>query len=236
MIKIAICDDQKEYLDTAKNLITQYGAEKDVPFDIIEFSNPSDLLDETVEYDIYLLDVCMPGITGMSLATELRAKRIESPIVFLTSYSDYAVQAFGVNATHYIVKPYTKEEFFKGVDKALAAININSPKTIKLKIEGGYKTILVYNIVWSESNDHYQIISLLNGEKLYVRISATELADKLSPFGCFYQCGKTYIINLDYIDKLSSNSAALTSGDNLVIPRTAFKGLQTAYFDYFGRR
>ena len=101
-------------MDTAKNLITQYGAEKDVPFDIIEFSNPSDLL-----------DVCMPGITGMSLATELRAKRIESPIVFLTSYSDYAVQAFGVNATHYIVKPYTKEEFFKGVDKALAAININ---------------------------------------------------------------------------------------------------------------
>ena len=50
------------------------------------------------------------------------------------------------------------------------------------------------------------------------------------------QCGKTYIINLDYIDKLSSNSAALTSGDNLVIPRTAFKGLQAAYFDYFGRR
>ena len=48
--------------------------------------------------------------------------------------------------------------------------------------------------------------------------------------------GKTYIINLDYIDKLSSNSATLTSGDNLVIPRTAFKGLQTAYFDYFGRR
>ena len=90
--------------------------------------------------------------------------------------------------------------------------------------------------MWSESNDHYQIISLLNGEKLSVRISATELADKLSPFGCLYQCGKTYIINLDYIDKLSSNSAALTSGDNLVIPRTAFKGLQTAYFDYFGRR
>ena len=112
MIKIAVCDDEKKYLDRIKELSEQYADEKGLLFDIHPYASPSDFLDSVEggeEYSGYILDIYMPGITGMSVATELRSSGIEAPIIFLTSSPDFALQAFGVNATHYILKPYDKD-------------------------------------------------------------------------------------------------------------------------------
>ena len=108
MRSIAVLDDEKSYLDSVLALLEEYESERNEHFATERFINPSDFLDKLESgavYDIYLLDIYMPGITGMSIATELRSRGVKSPIIFLTSSTDHALQAFGVDATHYLLKP-----------------------------------------------------------------------------------------------------------------------------------
>ena len=236
MIRIAVCDDEKKHLDKIKDLLEQYENEKGLLFDIYAFSSPSDLLDKIEageKYSIYILDIYMPGITGMSVATELRSGGVEAPIIFLTSSPDFALQAFGVNATHYILKPYEKNSVFFAIDKALHEIGMMRPEGIMLRIDGGYQNIPARSIIFSEADDNYQRIHLTNEKYLYIRITMGELYEQLSSLNGFFKLGRSHIINLMHVVKFTSNKIFMTGDKELNIPKGAVADFKTAYFNYF---
>ena len=220
MIRIAVCDDEKKYLDESAKLLSEYATVRNVRFSVEQFDKPFDFLeklDKGEKFDIYLLDVYMPSLTGVDIATDLRRRNDENPVIFLTSSRDHAVEAFGVYATHYLLKPYTKDDFFSAMDKAVHSIVQNKPKTILMKTANGYHNISVSKIVYCESLNHYQTICFVDENPAMVRISQAELWEKLSPFGQFYLCGKTYIINFEQIEKILSGTVELTTGQNLAV-------------------
>ena len=236
MIRIAICDDEKEFRDAAERMLNQYMEDKTVPFQADVFNVPSELVDMTEKgtiYDIYLLDIYMPGISGMSIATELRNRDIKSPIIFLTSSTDHALEAFGVDATHYLLKPYTKDSFYVGMDKAMQSIASHKNDSVILKVDNDYRSILVSKLIYCEAEDKYQRLYLASGEKLLIRISGTELYKQLSEFDSFYHCGRAHIINLDYISRVTVEGVIFKNGRALKLPHTVLAGLKKAFFDYF---
>mgnify|MGYP006316239855 FL=1 len=236
VLKIAICDDEKEFCDSAERMLKLYMEEKGVSFQADTFGVPSDLADMTEKgtiYDIYLLDIYMPGVTGMSIATELRNRDIKSPIIFLTSSTDHALEAFGVDATHYLLKPYTKDSFYVGMDKAMQSIASHKNDSVILKVDNDYRSILVSKLIYCEAEDKYQRLYLENGERLLVRISGTELYKLLSEFDSFYHCGRAHIINLNHISRVTQSGAEFKNGMQLSLPHTVLAGLKKAFFDYF---
>lgn len=236
MLKIAICDDEKEFCDSAERMLKLYMEEKGVSFQADTFGVPSDLADMTEKgtiYDIYLLDIYMPGVTGMSIATELRNRDIKSPIIFLTSSTDHALEAFGVDATHYLLKPYTKDSFYVGMDKAMQSITSHKNDSVILKVDNDYRSIPVSKLIYCEAEDKYQRLYLENGERLLVRISGTELYKLLSEFDCFYRCGRAHIINLNHISRVTKSGAVFKNDMQLNLPHTVLAGLRSAFFDYF---
>ena len=237
MIKIAICDDECKFLDSAEEMLKQYLSDNGISAQTDLFRIPLELIDaieKGMRYDIYLLDIYMPGISGMSIATELRSRDIKSPIIFLTSSTDHALEAFGVNATHYLLKPYTKTNFYVGMDKAMQSITSHRDDSIVLKVDNEYRSISVSNILYCEAEDKYQRLYLKNGERLLVRITGTELYKQLSAFDCFYRCGRAHIVNLNHIRKVGQDGAAFKDGVQLLLPRSVLAGLRKAFFDYFG--
>ena len=236
LLKIAICDDEKMFCDSAEGMLKLYMEEKAMPFQADVFNIPSELLDMTEKgtiYDIYLLDIYMPGVTGMSIATELRSRGVKSPIIFLTSSTDHALEAFGVDATHYLLKPYTKDSFFVGMDKAMQSIASHKNDSVILKVDNDYRSIPVSKLIYCEAEDKYQRLYLENGEKLLIRISGTELYKLLSEFDSFYHCGRAHIINLNHISRVTQSGAVFKSGMQLSLPHTVLAGLKKAFFDYF---
>ncbi len=236
MLKIAICDDEKKFCDEAEYMLNLYMKENEVLFQTDVFSVPSELVDvieNGVIYDIYLLDIYMPGITGMSIATELRSCGVKSPIIFLTSSTDHALEAFGVDATHYLLKPYSKEHFYMGMDKAMQSITSHKDDSIVLKVDNEYRSISVSGIIYCQSEDKYQRLYLESGEKLLIRISGADLYKKLSQFYSFYHCGRAHIINLDYISRVTVEGVIFKNGRALKLPHTVLAGLKKAFFDYF---
>ena len=236
VLKIGICDDEKEFCDSAERMLKLYMEEKSIPFQADVFNIPSELVDATEKgtiYDIYLLDIYMPGITGMSIATELRSRSVKSPVIFLTSSTDHALEAFGVDATHYLLKPYTKDSFYVGMDKAMQSIASHKNDSVILKVDNDYRSILVSKLIYCEAEDKYQRLYLENGERLLVRISGTELYKLLSEFDSFYHCGRAHIINLNHISRVTPDGAVFKNGMQLNLPHTVLAGLRSAFFDYF---
>ena len=236
VLKIAICDDEKEFRSAAEQMLKLYMADKSAQFLADTFGVSSDLIDATEKgtiYDIYLLDIYMPGITGMSIATELRSRGVKSPIIFLTSSTDHALEAFGVDATHYLLKPYTKDSFYVGMDKAMQSIASHKNDSVILKVDNDYRSILVSKLIYCEAEDKYQRLYLENGERLLVRISGMELYKQLSEFDSFYHCGRAHIINLNHISRVTQSGAVFKNGMQLSLPHTVLAGLRSAFFDYF---
>lgn len=236
MLKIAICDDEQLYLDKTRAMLEQYTAAHDIEITAEAFSNSSMLLDSIeagARHDIYLLDIYMPGVSGMSVATELRSMGVRSPIIFLTSSTEHAVEAFGVDATHYLLKPYTQQNFFAAMDKAMQSISTHAEESIMLKIGGGYQNVPVDQILYCESADNYQRLWVKDGDTLLVRITASELYGLLEDFGCFYRCGRAYILNLNHVKKVTAHSAVLKTGMELLLPRSTVAPLRNAFFHHF---
>ena len=236
MLRIAVCDDEQAYLEQVQDMLEQYAAAYHAEITADPFLNSSALLDAIdagERHDIYLLDIYMPGVSGMSVATELRSRGVRSPIIFLTSSTEHAVEAFGVDATHYLLKPYTQQNFFLAMDKAMQSISTHAEESIVLKVEGDYQNILVSDILYCEAANNHQRLWMKSGSELLVRMTASGLYEMLEGFGYFHRCGRAYILNLNHVKKVTANSAVLRNGAEIPLPHSAVAPLRAAFFAHF---
>ena len=138
-----------------------------------------------------------------------------------------------MDATHYLLKPYTQQNFFAAMDKAMQSISAHAEESIVLKIGGEYQNVSVDRILYCESADNYQRLWMKDGSELLVRMTASELYDLLESFGCFHRCGRAYILNLDHVKKVTINAAVLKNGVELPLSHSAVAPLRAAFFSHF---
>lgn len=123
LLKVAVCDDIEKELEKMKTALDAYEkAHPGIYFAVDEYQSALTILNAVKNektYDIALLDICMPGILGTDVAQEVLAKAPDTNIIFLTTSDEYAVDAFALNATHYLLKPFTQEKFDAAMDRAV---------------------------------------------------------------------------------------------------------------------
>ena len=126
MLKLCICDDQPGDLERLEGFTAEFFQSRpDLPALVETFRSPFDLLERLEEkggFDIYLLDILMPHLSGLELARKLRERGETAQILFLTSSREYALDAFAVNAAGYLLKPVEREAFFQAVTAAAQAL------------------------------------------------------------------------------------------------------------------
>lgn len=238
-MKIVICDDEQSSLSDLKQLLGKYEAQCPQELAVSSFRCPFDLL-ETVEsgrlFDIFLLDICMAGMTGIALAQALRLRGVTAPVIFLTASKDYALEAFGVGATQYLLKPFQQTDFFAAMDAAVGKSCAERRRQVMFKTEAGFKTVAVRDILYAECRDKNQEIALTDGTCISVRITSSELFDLLSPYSDFARCGAAYILNLAHIHALGVKAVVMKNGVSIKIPRGAYPKLKSDFFQFFYER
>ena len=126
-MKIAICDDDALCREQTAALIGEYAQGKDIS--VSEYERPGSVLDDAAlmgGFDIYILDVLMPGTDGIQLGMKLRQMGMNGKILYLTSSREYAIDAFKTKAIGYLVKPIRKEALYPLLDEIIqqaAAVN-----------------------------------------------------------------------------------------------------------------
>jgi DNA-binding LytR/AlgR family response regulator len=236
MLHIAICDDMPQELERAGSMLKKYACEHmhyEIKTD--SFSTPLELLTHVSEkggFDVLLLDIYMPGIIGTDAARELRAMGDNCQIIFLTTSRDHAVDAFSLNAAHYLVKPYSEKEFFAALDKVMDTLTKKDEVYITIKSTDGISRIDLNKLVYSETDNHVQKLYLSDNRVISVRKSSSELFELLEEEPRFYKCGSTYIINMDYIVELTSRNVAFSTGARIPILSRKYIELRKLYMDY----
>jgi len=236
MIRIAVCDDESLELERARNLLKQYENDH-LQYEIktYHFNAPLELLTYIAAngaFDVLLLDVYMPGILGTDAARELRDMGDNCQIIFLTTSRDHAVDAFSLNAAHYLVKPYSEKEFFSALDKVMDKLSKKDEANITVKSTDGIRRVNLNKLVYAETDNHLQRLFLSDGCVLSVRKSSTELFKSLEEDPRFYKCGNTYIINMDYIVELSSKTVSFSTGSKIPILNRKYSEFKKLYMDY----
>lgn len=113
MIRIGALDDSREWLRTEEKITDRYFADSGEEYEFCTYSNVNKFLldlDEGNYFDIYLLDIEMPETNGLQVAREIKKVCLDSFIIYITGYVEYAVEAFEVNAYRYIPKKMLAEK------------------------------------------------------------------------------------------------------------------------------
>ena len=237
MIRIAICDDEHQERERAHRLLSMYMQEHPrYEITLTCFSAALELLTDVENnggYDLYLLDVYMTGILGIDAARQLRSLGDRGEIIFLTRSRQHAVDAFEVEATQYLIKPYPDKVFFMTMDKVFERLNVERRHIITLKTAEGIVRIFSRNIVFAQTGrNNYQTIHTTSGETIEVRITSTELYDLLLPTTLFVRCGVSIIVNLKQIRTINKNTIIFDSGAQLNYPYRAYQKLKEAFLSF----
>ncbi|RKI40166.1 DNA-binding response regulator [bacterium D16-51] len=238
MYLIALCDDEISELKKAEQMLGSYKekySDKDIRTDY--FKSARELLEmvrnEGYMPDLLLLDIYMPDKMGIEAAKELRDMGNKSRIVFLTTSKEHALEAFGVNAVQYLVKPVSESMLFPLLDRLLEDIERERKKYLVLRVKGRVQRVPVDEIVYCEAQGKTQCLHLADDTQCMLRVTMAEIYGLLSGYPEFVRVGIAYIVNLGYIDSLNAQDISLNSGMKIHLPRGSYKTLKEQYFQYY---
>lgn len=168
------------------------------------------------KFDLLLLDIHMPEISGLQLVELLRKQEDAVPtVVFVTAYQDHAVEAFEMKALDYVLKPFEPKRVHEALDRAarrsaeqraatlLATLtHLRSKPAHSTRIAIKVKSRVVFldpaDLITAEASGNYVLLHERSGSHL-LRESISDLAEKLQPYG-FVRIHRSVLVNSAFVD------------------------------------
>lgn len=235
---LMICDDEREELEAAARIVSEYArAHAEVSLVVKSFSNPFDMLDEIHAHgapDILLLDICMPGITGVEVAREISGQSKEgTDIIFLTTSSEFAVEAFSLRAYDYLTKPYTKERL---TDTLLRVVEKRRSRLfLPLLCGREIHRVDLLSVLYAEVKNHSVEVHLCSGRCLKTYTPLSEMKEHFFRAEGFLAVGASYLVNLRYVQSLLLTELEMANGDRIPVPRRLRGEVRDRYFDFYAK-
>ena len=224
--KIAICDDSAADREYITALTRQWAKRRGHLPDLSQFVSAENFLFEysdKSDYDILLLDIEMGEMDGVSLAKRLRRENETLQIIFITGYDCYISEGYEVAALHYLMKPVKEEKLFSVLDRAAAKLSKNE-KILNFEISGEMVRIPVYQIRYADVFGNYVTIHAL--DDLTIKMTLGDLEKELDDR--FFRVGRSVIVNLTQISRVTKKEIRLNDGVSIPLPRGAYEGVNRA--------
>lgn len=235
MIKIAFCDDDMEVLHQMNELLDRYRVERNEDITYAAFQSPFELLTEIekgIRPDILFLDVVMPGQNGMDVAKEIRQYDTNMKIIFLTSSPEFAVESYSVGAYFYQLKPIWEESFFRLMDSVLAECEKKKKNSLILRSKDGITRIDLQQLEYCEVLGRKLLFHLENGAVLESAGSLDDLAGQLMQYSNFFRPHRSFLVNMEYIQNISSRSIKMVNDAEIPIPHGKCLEIKNTYMEY----
>ncbi len=225
--KIAICDDMEQDIQYISSAVGDWADRQGLTVEVETFPSAESFLfryAEQKDFDILLLDIEMKEINGVELAKRIRRENDAVQIVFITGYTDYISEGYDVSALHYLMKPLSAEKLHEVLNRAVIKIKKNE-KALFLSLSGETVRIPIYEIKYLEVQQNYVTIHAKSDYTLKKTLGEfeRELDER------FYRMGRSYIVNLTYINRITKASVYLADGAVIPLPRGQYEPLNRAF-------
>lgn len=236
-MRIAVCDDDEQERTCLSRMITEYQLSRGVNFDCLFFHNGTEFLCNVKggEYDLVLLDVLMPGISGMQAAQELRELDKNVKIVFISSSSEFAIESYNVGAYHYLLKPVDADSLFRLLDRARSELFMQEEKGFVLKTREGVVGVSFSGLEYVEVINKTVVFHLADGMIYETTAALADFEEILLSREEFLKIHRSYIINLGYIRTLNGNCVVTKNGYEIPVSRQRRNQVRNAYIRFLQR-
>ena len=232
MIRIAVVEDDEEYIAVIKKYIVRYMKEKGDTISVDVFRDGNQIVfDYQPVYDIILMDIEMPKMDGISAAEKIRELDKDVIIIFITNMAQYALKGYQVRARSYILKPVNYYSLALELQEAIATISRKVDDTILLKDDDVLKKISVNDIYYLESQQHYIIVHTKSGN-IRIRESMKNMERRLEK-SYFQRCNVSYLVNLAHVSSIDRD-IVVVGGERIPMSRQKSKSFVSALTDYIG--
>lgn len=171
-------------------------------------STGKELIEKYSEFlpDVIFLDIQMPELEGIQAAKYLRQRGSFPLIVFTTAYDRYAVEAFGLNATDYLLKPFDEkrlEEAIIRIRRQLKRPEQPAPlKVAKLLLESEGKVFVVDPAsIYYLMRDERTVRIFTSNKEYQSKLTLQKLEEKLLPYH-FFRSHRSFLVNLQYVEQI----------------------------------
>ena len=232
-LKIDICDDeasQREYLServsfwAKKNRhlaeVRQYPGAEAFLFDY----------SEEKDFDILLLDIEMPGLSGVELAKAVRRESTAVQIVFITGFYEYFSDGFDVSALHYLIKPADEAKLYPVLDRAAENLSYRQ-RSVLLSVGEADVKVPLGDILYAEAENVYVVVHTTHVEADYrVRMALGRFMEQLDE--TFFRVHRSFVVGLKYVKRITRTDVTMTNGDVIPLSRGMYNEVHAALIKY----
>lgn len=241
MVRIGICDDEISGAEHIEQLVEEYFYNSEYGCSIRKFTDPVELmtyLENRESFDILILDVYMPMMLGTEVAKELRNRGDQTRIIFLTTSTEHAIDAFAVRASDYLLKPAKKEAVFRALDDIIPILSDRDNRLFSVKTPDGLVNILVHTISYIELLARRLYIHTGDGEVISSRVIRDSFEDSVAEVysdPAFVQCQKSFLVNMNYVKGMNSERFLLRDGTEIPVSKKFYHDTKKAYMEFLLR-
>lgn len=245
--KVLIVDDEPEARALLHSLLS--------PINSVEVVGEADNVESAfylyVQHypNLILLDINMPGKTGVDLVHLMRERNVNVPVVFISAHKEYAIEAIRNEVYDFLLKPVDREDLQKIISKYQRINSKHLPSKLmevlqsikeesKIRVNSKYSYVLVNpsEIVYCKSENGYVVLHLNNGHTEISNGTLIQIELKVKNQN-FYRLGRSVLINQTYIREIikKSNKCLLRHGDSkweIEAPKNAIRKLLADSFNY----
>jgi len=234
-LRIAICDDDINERDEVVSLLQTYSLQKEISFIYHLFENGFSLVESVeagTDYDIIVLDILMPGMTGIETARQIRKVNEAVKIIFLTSSSDFAVDSYAVGAYYYLLKPVEKKNFYFILEKAFRSKKQQDQTSILVNDGRSIKRIVLSELVYCEIIRRTIAFHLADGTVIQAPGTLAELEQTILPYPFFVKPHRSFLVNLRHVTEVTSHELKTDIKEAVPLSRKRYDEICHAYLDY----
>ena len=231
MYRLAICDDEQADVVYLQSLLEKWAESTRAALKIERYSSAEAFLfqyEEDKDFDLLLLDIEMGEMSGLELARKIRQENRAVQIIFITGYMEYIAEGYDVEALHYLLKPVTAEKLFAVLDRAAERLK-SKEKELCLALPGTVVWIPFHEIRYLEVQRNY--VTVHGAEAYTVKKTLNELEEELDESFC--RTGRSYIVNLLFVKKITRMQVVLKDGEEIPLSRNFYEKMNRAMIQYF---
>ena len=239
MFRLAICDDDPHSLKQIISMIEEYRAISSFHFEYASFHSGLELvsvLELGKHFDIYCLDIVMPGFDGIQLGKEIRERDKSAQILYLTSSPEFALDSYSVHAANYLLKPISKENLFLTFNDILEQMKQKEDASLTVKDSSGIHKILLCNLVYAEAMGRKVLYHMTSGRVLECSSRFSEVCDILLEYPFFLKTHRSFVANMNYINTIENTELIMQTSDMIPIAQGKGKEIKEIYLAFQMKR
>lgn len=231
MVNIAVCDTNKAHLEYIMNLVGKYCGEKAA--NICGFAEPIDFMEylqfKGDKVDIVICDIKLKEYDGIKIVYKAQELLPDLVVIFVSARTTSVFDAYHVRHRYFVPKPIELRRFKEAMEYALADVVNNDARYLVFSSKGVVSKLNIKSIYYIESDLRKIIVHTAN-----TSVESYGKLDLLLPMldRSFLHCHKSYIVNMDYVEKLDDKEFLLSNGIAVKISPRRYKESKEGFIRY----